>query len=83
MDRGFYSEANINFLYKDHRRFLMGTKNNLLWIQKEIKNVKSTINSWGNYIEQYSVYAQTSMVKWEYKESRPIKKDVLKESKRI
>jgi len=83
MDRGFYSEANVNFLYKDHRRFLMGTKNNLVWIQKEIKKVKSTINSWGNYIEQYSIYAQTSMVKWEYKENRPIKKDVLKESKRM
>ena len=83
MDRGFYSEANVNFLYKNHRRFLMGMKNNLLWIQKEIKKVKSTINSWENYIEQYSVYAQTSMVKWEYKENGPIKKDVFKKSKRM
>ncbi len=83
MDRGFYSEANVNFLYKDHRRFLMGTKNNLKWIRKEIEKVKGTINSWENYIEQYNIYAQTTTVKWEYTENRPIRKDVLKESKRM
>jgi len=26
MDRGFYSEANINALYRNHLKFLMGTK---------------------------------------------------------
>ena len=74
MDRGFYSETNVNFLYKDHRRFLMGTKNNLIWIQKEMDKVKSTISSWENYIEQYGVYAQTSIAKWDYKESETVKK---------
>ena len=83
MDRGFYSEANVNFLYKDHRKFLMGTKNNLKWIQNEIQKVKSRINTWGNYIEQYSIYAQTSFVKWEYTENRPIKKDTIKKLKRM
>ena len=83
MDRGFYSEANVNFLYKDHKKFLMGTKNNLIWIQNEIKKIKNTINSWENYIEQYDIYAQTTALKWEYKEKRPIKKDTLKKSKRM
>ncbi|MEA3422596.1 MAG: transposase [Bacillota bacterium] len=81
MDRVFYSEANVDFLYKDHRKFLMGTKNNLIWIQNEIKKFKNTINSWENYIEQYNIYAQTSTIKWEYKEKRPIKKDTLKNLK--
>jgi hypothetical protein len=59
----------------------MGTKNNLIWIQNEIKKVKNTINSWENYIEQYDIYAQTTAIKWEYKEKRPIKKDTLKKFK--
>jgi ribosomal protein S4 len=36
--------------------------------------VKSTISSWENYIEQYGVYAQTSIAKWDYKESKTVKK---------
>lgn len=50
MDRGFYSEANVNFLYKDHRKFLMATKTSL---------------------------------KWDYKQDRPLKKDTLKEHRRM
>ena len=83
MDRGFYSEANVNYLYKDHRRFLMATKTSLIWVQKEIKKVKSTINSWGNYLEQYNLYVQTVTVKWDYKQDRPLKKDTLKEHRRM
>ena len=33
MDRGFYSEKNINDLYKDHVKFLIGCRMNLRFIQ--------------------------------------------------
>ena len=83
MDRGFYSEANVNYLYKDHRRFLMATKTSLKWVRNEIEKVKGSINSWKNYIEQYNLHVHTSTVKWNYKQNRPLKKDTLKEHRRM
>lgn len=83
MDRGFYSEDNINYLYKNHRRFLMAGKTSLKWVKKEINEVKDKIDDWENYIEQYNIYAHTTSIKWSYKQKRPLKKDVLKENKRM
>ena len=83
MDRGFYSEANINFLYKEHKRFLMATKTSLKWVKNEIEKVKDSIILFSNYIGEYDIHASTIPIKWEYKEERPIKKDIKKETKRM
>ncbi len=36
MDRGFYSEDNINALFKDHLKFLISVKMSLAFIRKEL-----------------------------------------------
>lgn len=43
MDRGFYSEDNINALYHDHLKFLMATKVLLKFVQQELNKVRKTI----------------------------------------
>jgi len=83
MDRGFYSKKNVNFLYKKHRKFLMASKVSLKWIKGEIDQVKDSINTWENLIPQYKLYAKTTTIKWDYEQYRPLKKDMLKEKRRL
>ena len=39
MDRGFYSEENINGLYREHVKFLVGTRLSLKFIKKNLDDV--------------------------------------------
>jgi hypothetical protein len=34
MDRGFYSQDNINGLYRDHIKFLLGAKLSFVFVKK-------------------------------------------------
>ncbi|MFB6367967.1 transposase, partial [Paenibacillus elgii] len=38
MDRGFYSEANINAMYQHHLKFLIGVKVTLKYVQEELES---------------------------------------------
>ncbi len=63
MDRGFYSESNINGLYKEHRKFLMATKTSLKWVKKELEQANYSMRTWNNYNQQYDLYAHMIPVK--------------------
>ena len=39
MDRGFYSEANINALFKEHRKFLMSVRLSLLFVRTSLDEI--------------------------------------------
>ena len=45
MDRGFYSEANINELYRRHYKFLMAAKKSLKFVGKKLEEVRSAMVS--------------------------------------
>ena len=49
MDRGFYSEDNINGLYHEHVKFLVGTKLSLKFIKKNLDDVYDDIRMFNNY----------------------------------
>lgn len=83
MDRGFYSEKNINALYKNHLKFLIATKKNLKFVKNEIEKVKDTIRSWSNYNSDYDLYAMSSSINWKYSQQRPNKGDVLTGERRM
>lgn len=83
MDRGFYSEANINGLYKEHRKFLMATKTSLKWVKRELEEASDCIRTWSNYNQQYDLYAYSVPVKWAYTQERPYKGDILKGERRM
>ncbi|MBK5251227.1 MAG: IS1634 family transposase [Peptostreptococcaceae bacterium] len=83
MDRGFYSEDNVNALYQNHLKFLMATKVSLKFVRKELDQVRDTIRSRSNYNTMYQLHAHTAMIAWEYTQIRPYKCDVIKESRRM
>jgi len=83
MDRGFYSEENVNALFRDHLKFIMATKLNLTYVKKELDKVRATIRNWENYDQRYELYAQTAPIAWKYKQDRPNIGDQIKQDRRL
>ena len=83
VDRGFYSEANINGLYKDHVKFLVGAKLSLSFIKKNLDRVYDDIRMFNNYDEGLSTYGYTVTADWDYTQDRPYKGDTIKDKRRI
>ena len=83
MDRGFYSEDNINGLYRDHIKFLVGTKLSLKFIRKHLDEVYDDIRMFVNFDESINTYGYTVSVQWEYTQERPYKGDVIKDKRRM
>ena len=83
MDRGFYSKANINGLYKDHVKFLVGAKLSLSFIKKNLDRVYDDIRMFNNYDEGLSTYGYTVTADWDYTQDRPYKGDTIKDKRRI
>jgi transposase len=83
MDRGFYSEDNINGLYKEHVKFLLAAKTSLRFIKNELEPIYDGFQSFEHYYEKYELYARTVQSEWNYTQERPYKGDVLKDKKRI
>ncbi len=83
MDRGFYSENNINALYQKHLKFLIGTKLSLKYVKAELDKARDEMRSWTNYSQKYNLYAKTSTISWKYTQKRPYKGDEIKEQRRM
>lgn len=83
MDRGFYSEGNINALFKAHLKFLISAKMSLSLIRSELDGIYDHFRSFESYNEKYELYCHTVQAQWNYTEHRPYKGDTLTESRRI
>jgi transposase len=83
MDRGFYSESNINALYTEHLKFLMGTKLSLKFVSNELDKVRDTIRTWQNFLPDTEAYGITVPIQWKYRRKRPYKKDEIQEDRRM
>lgn len=83
MDRGFYSEENINMLYKDHVKFLIGGKMSLKLIRKELDEIYDNFRGFEVFNEKYELYSRTVSAEWKYTQKRPNKDDILKGERRI
>ena len=83
MDRGFYSEKNIQELMKARLKFLIGTKISISWVKETLNQVYDELTSFTNLNEQYDLYSMTIPTEWNYKQTRPCKGDVLKEKRRV
>ncbi len=66
MDRGFYSEDNINGLYKEHIKFLVGTRISLKFIREHLDGVYDDIRKFVNYDEGINTYGYTVAADWAY-----------------
>ena len=83
MDRGFYSQANVNMLYKAHLKFLLSAKMGLSFIKKNLEPLYDDFRSFESYDSDYELYMHTVQTTWDYQQSRAYKGDTLKEKRRI
>lgn len=83
MDRGFYSEQNINGLYREHIKFLVGVKLSLSFIKKNFDSVYNDIRMFMNFDDSINTYGYTVATDWDYTQKRPYKGDVIKDKRRI
>ena len=82
MDRGFYSEENINRLFDEHIKFLVGVMLSLKFIKFHLDEVYDDIRMPCNY-DGIHTYGYTVTAEWNYTKNRVYKKDKLKEKRRI
>jgi transposase len=83
MDRGFYSEENMNALYRDHVKFLIAPRKSVNFVKTELEKVREHVRDWQNYSKKHELHMHTVSTKWQYSHERPYKGDVLKENKRL
>ena len=83
MDRGFYSAENINELYKEHHKFLIGAKLSLRFVKEQLDGVRHSLREWINYCENHEVFATCIPIKWDYRQERPHKGDTVRGERRM
>ena len=83
MDRGFYSEANVNALYHDHHKFLLSVNISLKFVQKELEPLYERFKTFEQYDSDYELYMHTVSTTWNYTQERPYKGDVIHEDRRL
>ena len=70
MDRGFYSEDNINALYQHHYKFLIAVKKSLGMVQSVLDEVRESMRSRPNYDSNFKINYHSRTVDWAYKETK-------------
>lgn len=83
MDRGFYSVDNINALYKNHYKFLVGTSTALSFAKEFIHEIGNEKDSYVSYNSELELYVFTKTIAWDYEQKRPYKGDILKGERRM
>ena len=83
MDRGFYSTANINDLYKGHHKFIVGASTSLSYAKAYIKEIGDSMQNYARYNEQYEVYIASKTISWDYTQDRPYKGDPITGDRRM
>ena len=83
MDRGFYSTANINGLYKNHLKFILAARPTLKMVKTGLDAVREEMRNWNHYSPTYDLYAYCHPVKWAYSQARPYKGDTIKGERRM
>jgi len=83
LDRGFFSAANINDLYRHHMKFLMAAKLSLKMVRTHLDSVRDEMRSWTHYSQDDHLYAYSLPITWNYVQDRPYKGDTIKEDRRM
>jgi len=82
LDRGFYSKKNIDLLYKNHQKFLVGVKLGLNYVKGVLEEERSNLQLWSNLKPQFGTYGACRTIDWEYEQERPYKGDMIKDKRR-
>ncbi len=82
LDRGFYSKENINALFKNHQKFIIGVKLNLKYVKEVLETERESLQLWSKFQTQFGAYGVCKTIDWDYEQERPNKGDVLKSKRR-
>ncbi|MDK2866958.1 MAG: hypothetical protein PWP38_1273, partial [Clostridiales bacterium] len=82
LDRGFYSKNNIDLLYKNHQKFLVGVKLGLTYVKGVLEEERANLQLWSNLETQFGTYGICRTLDWDYEQERPYKGDIVKEKRR-
>jgi transposase len=82
LDRSFYSKENINLLYKNHQKFIIGVKLDLKYVKEVLEEERENLQLWSNFQTQFGIYGLCRTIEWDYEQERPYKGDVLKSKRR-
>ena len=83
LDRGFFSAANINDLYKHHMKFIIAAKLSLKLIRTNLDSVHDQMRNWRYFNQDYQLYAYSLPISWDYIQNRPYKGDIIKAKRRM
>lgn len=83
LDRGFFSAKNINNMFQNHYKFIIGTKSNIKFVSSLLEKTRETIKEFVNYDVDQEVYRVSSMEQWPYEEYDATGKVVRKSERRI
>ncbi len=83
MDRSYYSAENINGLYKQHYKFLVGVSTTLSYAKAYIKELGEGIRNYEHYSDPYKVYYASKSIAWDYTQERPYKGDTITAGRRM
>lgn len=83
LDRGFYSQENVNALYQQHYKFLLATKISSKLVKPHLESVYDTMVTRSNYSVAHALYSQSFTTEWDYSYTKPRSGEVVKEKRRI
>jgi len=83
MDRGFYSEANVNELYRVHFKFLMAVPISLRFVQDHLDPLGEEWIARKNYSSRHGLYVRTVKTDWAYTQTKPRSGVQVEEVRRI
>jgi transposase len=82
LDRGFYSKPNIDTLYKNHQKFIIGVKLSFKYVKEELECERENLKRWSNLQTQFGIYGISKTIEWDYEQERPYIGDVIREKRR-
>lgn len=83
MDRGFYSEDNINALFCNHYKFLIAAKTSLTFVKKKLGQVRGSMVSRPHYSSKHGLYFESFSLDWDYTETKKRSGTVIRDTRRI
>ncbi len=83
MDKGFFSQDNLNGLFKEHVKFIQAVRLSIAFVRKELDGIYDDFRSFEWYHADHALYARTIRTEFEYHCRRPYKGDELQEKRRL
>ena len=83
MDRGFYSERNINDMMKHHHKFLISARTSLKIVNKRLDAIRNDFVTLSHYNSELRLYVQSFMEEWDYTEEKPRSGEVFTDKRRV